>query len=100
MLLPYVSLKNKGSAIGRGKEAFEEHVRSSERSSWTGNIIFGRSLGNRCSKSRRLSREKTVDLYKGVDFIEVADGRVSRMHCVVIQKKVGNQLIPILEVFL
>jgi len=79
-------LKGKGSAIGRGKETFEERVRSFEQpnaNTWTSQLITGRNKGG--------------NLYKGLDFVEVADGRVSRMHCVVVKKKTGRGFEAVLE---
>ena len=43
-----------------------------------------------------MSRNKNSDHYEGLEFVEVADGRVSRVHCVVL----GKQTEQITEAFL
>jgi len=86
VLLPYVSLRGKGSAIGRGKETFEERVRSGEQpngNAWTSQLFNGRNKGN--------------VQYEGLDFVEVADGRVSRMHCVVVRRRTVKGFEAFLE---
>ncbi|WIA29098.1 hypothetical protein OEZ86_011609 [Tetradesmus obliquus] len=68
-MLPYVVLKGSGVAIGRGKEAL-----------WAVGGSAGTphsALANGCD------RNLTEVLKRNLGFVEVADGRVSRLHCII-----------------
>mmetsp|Transcript_10088 Transcript_10088/g.28969 ORF Transcript_10088/g.28969 Transcript_10088/m.28969 type:complete len:837 (-) Transcript_10088:38-2548(-) len=65
-VLPYVILRNETVIIGRGKEAYEK------------GSSFPSGVGTKLNNSRTLPEGR---------FVEVADGRVSRIHCAVRQDK-------------
>lgn len=68
-MLPYVVLKGSGVAIGRGKEAL-----------WA----VGGSAGTpRSALANGCDRNLTEVLKRNLGFVEVADGRVSRLHCII-----------------
>lgn len=79
--LPYVLLQGKGVALGRGKEAYEERLPffmlGSPPTTPTGALM-------KCQFSSELLRRREIkerQQPKNSTFIEVADGRVSRLHC-------------------
>ncbi|KAF6266719.1 hypothetical protein COO60DRAFT_10326 [Scenedesmus sp. NREL 46B-D3] len=71
-MLPYVVLKGSGVAIGRGKEALWA-VGGAGSAAGTPRSV----LANGCD------RNLTEVLKRNLGFVEVADGRVSRLHCVI-----------------
>lgn len=77
-MLPYVVLKGAGVAIGRGKEAL-----------WAvGGGGGGGSGGTARGTPRSLlaiggDRQLSEALARNLGFVEVADGRVSRLHCII-----------------
>jgi predicted component of type VI protein secretion system len=71
-MLPYVVLKGSGVAIGRGKEALWA-VGGTGSSAGTPRSV----LANGCD------RNLTEVLKRNLGFVEVADGRVSRLHCII-----------------
>jgi hypothetical protein len=85
-MLPYVVLKGAGVAIGRGKEAL-----------WA--IGGGSSAGTHGTPRTCLAsgsdKHLTEVLKRNLGFVEVADGRVSRLHCIISLGPAGGQ--PMLE---
>jgi hypothetical protein len=71
-MLPYVVLKGSGVAIGRGKEALWA-VGGAGSAAGTPRSV----LANGCD------RNLTEVLKRNLGFVEVADGRVSRLHCII-----------------
>lgn len=71
-VLPYVVLKGAGVAIGRGKEALWAVAGSS-------NPVGSPRSALACGSDRHLSEV----LKRNLGFVEVADGRVSRLHCII-----------------
>lgn len=71
-VLPYVVLKGAGVAIGRGKEAL-----------WA--VGGGSSAAGtpRSALANGCERGLTEVLKRNLGFVEVADGRVSRLHCII-----------------
>ncbi|KAK9817719.1 hypothetical protein WJX72_001212 [[Myrmecia] bisecta] len=74
-VLPHVLLKGSGVAIGRGREAFE--ARKQALSS-IAPAAPGVPADLDALPSRRLNEKP-----KAMGFVEVADGRVSRLHCII-----------------
>lgn len=71
-VLPYVVLKGSGVAIGRGKEALWAVASSSN------------SAGSpRSALASGSDRHLGEVLKRNLGFVEVADGRVSRLHCII-----------------
>eukprot|EP00210_Caulerpa_lentillifera_P004653 g4438.t1 len=89
VLLPYVCLRGHGVTIGRGKEAFEERVSRNELPVGGG--------GGPLSNYRINGRVRDEALYEDLEFIEVADGRVSRIHCTIVQKMNASKLASFVE---
>lgn len=75
-MLPYVVLKGAGVAIGRGKEAlWAIGGASSATHSTHGTPRTCLASGN--------DKHLTEVLKRNLGFVEVADGRVSRLHCII-----------------
>ncbi|GMH36421.1 hypothetical protein BSKO_04289 [Bryopsis sp. KO-2023] len=84
-VLPTVLLKGVGIVVGRGREVFEARLRTldhpANNGTWPG------------AMNKRLSEVHE----KRMGFVEVADGRVSRVHCIISCKESGEKLKPRLE---
>lgn len=76
-MLPYVVLKGAGVAIGRGKEAL-----------WA--IGGGSSTPRSCLAGNGTDKHLTEVLKRNLGFVEVADGRVSRLHCIISAAAAGG----------
>lgn len=74
-MLPYVVLKGAGVAIGRGKEALWAIGGTSSSASAHGTPRTCLASGN--------DKHLTEVLKRNLGFVEVADGRVSRLHCII-----------------
>jgi hypothetical protein len=85
-MLPYVVLKGAGVAIGRGKEAL-----------WAiGGSASASAHGTpRTCLASGSDKHLTEVLKRNLGFVEVADGRVSRLHCIISLGNAGGQ--PLLE---
>ncbi|CAD7704362.1 unnamed protein product [Ostreobium quekettii] len=87
-VLPFVVLKGTGVVIGRGREVFEARLRALETMSPAmnaGNVPQG------------MSKRMSEAMANHMAFVEVADGRVSRLHCLVSQQLAHGEKVPILE---
>lgn len=85
-MLPYVVLRGAGVAIGRGKEAL-----------WAvggGSSNSAHGTPRNCLASGS-DKHLTEVLKRNLGFVEVADGRVSRLHCIISLGPAGSQ--PLLE---
>lgn len=72
-MLPYVVLQGAGVAIGRGKEAL-----------WAvGAPSSGAGGSPRTCLASGSDRSLAAVLQRNLGFVEVADGRVSRLHCII-----------------
>lgn len=81
-MLPYVVLKGAGVAIGRGKEAL-----------WAiggGSSASTHGTPRTCLASGS-DKHLTEVLKRNLGFVEVADGRVSRLHCIIGLGPAGGQ---------
>jgi hypothetical protein len=81
-MLPYVVLKGAGVAIGRGKEAL-----------WAvgGGSSAGAHGTPRTCLASGSDKHLTEVLKRNLGFVEVADGRVSRLHCIISLGPDGGQ---------
>ncbi|KIY93269.1 hypothetical protein MNEG_14693 [Monoraphidium neglectum] len=88
-MLPYVVLKGAGVAIGRGKEALWAvggGGASSSNNAANGGAGAGASAGRGTPRSLLAiggDRQLSAALARNLGFVEVADGRVSRLHCII-----------------
>lgn len=81
-MLPYVVLKGAGVAIGRGKEAL-----------WAiGGAASVHGTPRTCLANGG-DRHLTEVLKRNLGFVEVADGRVSRLHCIISLGPSGGQAV-------
>ena len=71
-MLPYVVLRGAGVAIGRGKEAL-----------WAVGGSAGAAGSPRSGFACGGDRQLSDALKRNLGFVEVADGRVSRLHCII-----------------
>lgn len=85
-MLPYVVLKGAGVAIGRGKEAL-----------WAigGSASASAHATPRTCLASGSDKHLTEVLKRNLGFVEVADGRVSRLHCIISLGHAGAS--PLLE---
>jgi hypothetical protein len=83
-MLPYVVLKGAGVAIGRGKEALWAVGGGGGGGASAGSATAGAPRGTpRSLLAVGGDRQLTAALSRNLGFVEVADGRVSRLHCII-----------------